>query len=305
MAEPYAGYTQSESRKRREARRKKLRDALLAGADTGLGTGGHISNPFGPNTAALGQPGIGYGVGSAAPGTQTPSDIARVSNFASTFGVTPNQVQSPGIAQAYSGGGGGSAGGGGGGGGGLPLDPWTGFAGNFAASGLPILYNNPEILARESLKGMGFNPDSGMLDLAEQQAPLLQYLAMLGFGSNPENQMTSEQYLNFANDYFKNQMTPGAGSPDVWGMIDNVLSSPEGSALRASLTAGDPEDQAQAFNTLVKVAVSSLPPVFQKAILSKMEDQTTDWLASQTKGTKAAQKTPFIMDYVRPGGLLG
>jgi len=301
----YAGYgnnplSGTAARKRREKRRKELRDALLAGADTGLGTGGHITNPLAPNYAALGQPGIGYGVGSALPGTQTPSDISRVSNFASTFGVTPNQVQSPGIAQAYGTGSGSS-----GAAGALPLDPWTGFAGNFAASGLPILYSNPEILARESLKGMGFNPDSGMLDLAEQQAPMLQYLAMLGFGSNPENQMTSEQYLNFANDYFKNQMTPGAGSPDVWGMIDNVLNSPEGSALRASLTGGTPDEQAQSFNTLVKVAVASLPPVFQKAILNKLEDQTTDWLATQTKGSKAAQKTPFIMDYMRPGGLLG
>lgn len=303
MPEPYAGYTQSESRKRREARRKKLRDALLAGADTGLGTGGHITNPFAAPPAV---PSMGSRYGQPAPGisgTQTPSDIARVSNFASTFGVTPNQVSGPGMSQAYSGGGGG--GGAGGGGGSFPLDQWTGFAGNYAASGLPLLYNNPEILARDSLKGMGFNPDSGMLDLAEQQAPLLQYLAMLGFGSNPKNQMTSEQYLNFANDYFKNQMTPGAGSPDVWGMIDNVLNSPEGSALRSSLTGGTPDEQAQSFNTLVKVAVSSLPPVFQKAILNKLEDQTTDWLATQTKGKKSAQQYPLIMDYVRPGGLLG
>ena len=182
----------------------------------------------------------------------------------------------------------------------LPTDSMSGFAGQYAPIGLDILYSDPNILARDSLKGMGINPNDGLMQLAEDQAGMMQYLAMLGMGTGNENSITPENYINFVNDYYKQQMTPGGASPDVWAMVDSILNSPEGSALSAYLTDGTPQDQAEALNTLVSVATSSLPPVFRKAIMGKLEDDTSDWLSSKAKG-----KESLISQYLKPGGLLG
>jgi hypothetical protein len=189
-----------------------------------------------------------------------------------------------------------------GGAGALPMDQWSGFAGNYTGLGLPILYDNPDVLAKDAMKSLGYNTKDGLLSLAEDQGKYLQFLAMLGMGTGAENGVTPENYLNFAQDYFKQLTTPGAGAPDVWGMVQSILDAPGGSALEAYLTDGTPQEQASALNDLVATATMTLPPVFRKAIMGKLEDDTNDWLSSKAKGKKS-----ILSDFLQQGGggLLG
>lgn len=275
----------------RKRRRRLLTQQALA-AQHGLGTGTIDSTPLG-QSASTG--GVGAPIVFSTPTPNSVTDFVRSAAARVAQNQTVGGTAGTG-AQRYASGSPAT-----GGAGALPTDPMSGFAGQYAPIGLDILYSNPEILARDSLKGMGYNPNAGLMTLAEDQARNLQYLAMLGMGTGAEQSITPENYLNFVNDYYKNQMTPGGPSPDVWAMVDSILNSPEGSALQAYLTDGTPQDQAEAFNTLVNVATSTLPPVFRKAIMSKLEDQTSDWLSGQAKGDK---KASIIADFMRPGGLL-
>ncbi len=186
----------------------------------------------------------------------------------------------------YSGSGGGSGGGGKGGGSGDLFDDWTGFAEDYTGVGADILYDDPRILVRDTLKQMGYNPNDGLMDLLGDKAGDLQYLAMLGLGAGPDsaNSQTTENYINFANEWAKNMTTPGAGMPDYNQMIQSILDAPEGSAIKAALEGGTPQEQAAMLNNLVQVASGSMTPLMQRALGRVMQDRTDDWLSSKAKG---------------------
>jgi hypothetical protein len=175
-----------------------------------------------------------------------------------------------------------------------------GFASNYAGVGDSILYDNPEILVRDTLKGMGYSPDSGLSDLLGKDAGQLQYLLMLANGAQPGslNSQDTEDYINYANKWAKSMVTPGGAVPDTQAMLQEILDAPEGSALKAMLTNGTPQEQAQALNTLVQVAASGLTPLMQKALAGRLQDRTTDWLSTQAKGGKSP-----LADYLQQGGM--
>jgi hypothetical protein len=201
-----------------------------------------------------------------------------------------------------------STGGGGGGGSGtapgVPQDPWSGFAGNYAGVASDFFDSDPQIFIRDAMKAAGFDPDDGLMELMENKSGMLQFLAMLGMGSGKDSlqDVTPESYLNFINQWTKDMLTPGKGSGDVWGMVESILDAPGGSALNAYLQDGTPQQQAEALNTLVSVATASLPSVFRQAIGGMMEDRTNDWLSNKAKGKKS-----ILADFLQQGGngLLG
>ena len=287
------------ARKRRARKQAEARAAKLA-ASLGIGTGTVNPNPFGTRPYVYGQPSLTGAGGETMPrpisGTTTPAQ-AMMNQFSSAQTPSANITSTanvPGL--------GGHATTIGTDGGSLPMDQWSGFAGNYTGLGLPILYDNPEVIARDAMKSFGYNTKDGLLSLAEDQGKYIQFLAMLGMGTGAENGVTPENYLNFAQDYFKQLTTPGAGAPDVWGMVQSILDAPGGSALEAYLTDGTPQEQASALNDLVATATMSLPPVFRKAIMGKLEDDTNDWLSSKAKGKKS-----ILADFLQQGGggLLG
>jgi hypothetical protein len=217
----------------------------------------------------------------------------------------------PGVSTIASNGGGGGGGGGAlanaagaatGGAAGIPQDPWTGFAGRYAGVASDFFDSDPQIFVRDAMKAAGFDPNDGLMELMEDKAGMLQFLAMLGMGADPDslNDVTPENYINFINQWTKDMLTPGKGSGDIWGMVGQILDAPEGSALNAYLQDGTPQQQAEALNTLVSVATASLPSVFRQAIGGMMEDQTNDWLSNKAKGKKG-----ILADFLGKGGLLG
>lgn len=172
--------------------------------------------------------------------------------------------------------------------GGELFNEWTGFAKDYTGTGADILYDDPRILVRDTLKQMGYNPNDGLMDLLGEKAGDLQYLAMLGLGAGADsaNSQTTENYINFANEWAKNMTTPGAGMPDYNQMIQSILDAPEGSAIKAALEGGTPQEQAAMLNNLVQVASGSMTPLMQRALGRVMQDRTDDWLSTKAKGGK-------------------
>jgi hypothetical protein len=184
---------------------------------------------------------------------------------------------------------------------GLAPDPWSGFAGQYAAGASNMLWENPEIMIRDMMKQMGLNPNEGMMDVMEGQfGPLMQYIQMLGLGTGDPNSMTPETLINFTGDWVKDMMTPGKGGGDVWKMIGSVLDAPKGSALAASLESGTPQQQAANLNNLIRAATATMPPIFQQALGDLLEDKTTDWLSQKAKGTGGYRG--FLSDWLQKGG---
>lgn len=200
-------------------------------------------------------------------------------------------------ASSFGGGGGGSPAaqafaqtygqqGGGAGNGSVPTDPWTGFAGTFAPGGQPILEDKPEVIINEALKQMGFNPDSGMMALMKDDAQALQWLAMLTLGTGDANSQDFEDYLNFANDYVKRQMTPGGPGMDANAMMQTILDAPKGSAVYALMNeATTPQEQANIVKGLMSAAIMGKTPLMRQAMQNRLESSTNDWLAQKAMGT--------------------
>lgn len=186
-----------------------------------------------------------------------------------------------------------------GGEGSVPTTDWTGFAGNFSEIGMPILYDNPELISNEVLKNMGFNTRSGMMDLAAERAQDLQYLAMMTLGMGGTNSNDPQDYLNFANETIRGMMDPGGkGALDSAALIQRVLDAPSGSALKSLLETGDPQQQAAILNNLIMAAAGSKTPLMQRAMQGALEDRSNSWLTQNAKGADVG----FLADWLQKGG---
>jgi len=259
--------------------------------------------------------------GGGAPNTAALFGLLGADDATYTGGLTPAQQTAVRAAQASaraktalsgSGGGGGSTAAqqfaqtygqssGGGGNGDVPTDPWTGFAGNFAPGGQPILEDDPQVIINEALKGMGFNPNSGMMALMKDDADALQWLAMLTLGTGDANSQDFEDYLNFANDYVKRQMTPGGPGMDANAMMRTILDAPEGSAVRALMEdATTPQEQANIVKGLMSAAIMGKTPLMRQAMQNRLEVATNDWLAEKAKGTGGYEGT--LANFIQRGG---
>ncbi len=181
----------------------------------------------------------------------------------------------------------------------LPTDPWGGFAGeNFKPGGQGILEDQPRIIIREALKRMGYNADDGMLDLLQKDAGKLESLAMLGMGAGSDpNSQNYEDYLNFANEWVKGQLAPGGAPPDGMELIQRILDAPEGSALKAALDSGDPQQQAGNFLQLMEAATMGQTPMMRQALGSLLQDKVYDWLADKANGD-----TSMLPDFLQRNG---
>ncbi len=221
-----------------------------------------------------------------------------------------NRYASAGGTGSSSGGSGSGGSGSGTGGTGSSGDPagtskFTGTASQYAPGLTDILYQNPEIFVRDTLKSMGYNADSGIMDLLGNDAGNLQALAMLTGGSQPGslNSQENNEFINFANDWVKNSVTPGGYGIDSSQMLQTILDSPDGSALAAALTSGTPQDQANMLNNMVGVAAGGMTPLMQSVLGKVMNDRTTDWLSTQAKGSQASNFADWLQQ--GGGGILG
>jgi hypothetical protein len=272
---------------------------------TGTAASTAFESPY--RYSGLGGPGAGANLNTSGRNTTDPRLAQAYNALAMTAPAAPPTL--PGMGSTIPGTGGvyGSLSGGGGApgvAGGPPADPWSGFAGNYAGVATDFFDSDPQIFIRDAMKAAGFNPDDGLMALMEDKAGMLQFLSLLGAGADADSlqSVTPENYLNFINQWTKDMLTPGKGSGDVWGMVQSILDAPEGSALKAYLQDGTPQQQAEALNTLVSVATSSLPAVYRKAIGGMMEDRTNDWLSTKAKGKKNILAV-FLQQ--GGGGLLG
>lgn len=277
-------------RKRRWSQYYDTPDTPTATAKTGTGTKAEL--PFSAHATPYAAP-VATPILPASPSEQLTRFAGNLASAPSAPGGlgTGGTLASAGSPLGGGGGGGGAAG--------IPQDPWSGFAGNYAGVASDFFDSDPQIFIRDAMKAAGFNPNDGLMELMEDKAGMLQFLAMMGMGADPDslNEVTPENYLNFINQWTKDMLTPGKGTGDIWGMVQRVLDAPEGSALSAYLQDGTPQQQAEALNTLVSVATASLPSVFRQAIGGMMEDKTNDWLSTKAKGKKS-----ILADFLQQGG---
>lgn len=195
---------------------------------------------------------------------------------------------------------GGSSGGTGGGAGSNPLEkPRTGSASQYIPGADPLLYDDPRIIVRDTLKKMGYDTDSGIMDLIGQDADMMPYLAMLalGSGAGSENSQDNNSVFNYMNQWAQNQATPGGATMDPQAAMSAILNAPGGSALKAALTGGTPQQQAQAINQMLSAASMNMSPLMQQALARHMQDQTDDALSAQAHGNKGT-----ILDWLNSNG---
>lgn len=190
------------------------------------------------------------------------------------------------------GGGGGAAGGGaagGGGGTGVPTDitaPMTGFASRYMPGAAEMLFGNPEVIFRDTLRDMGRTPDGGLYHLLAPQAAAANALFALGYGGSSDLGMGSnEAGINFINEYARNLATPGGPAINFnAGMAALNNYAPE-SALDNLLNAADPEQQIGNYRNLaMSLANSSLHPLMARAFNNFLETRGTDYLSSVARG---------------------
>jgi len=182
-------------------------------------------------------------------------------------------------------------------------DPLNGAIGGYGYTpmGAGTLYDNPQALATDILKGMGINNPGLANSLAQSLDPAVAAQFLLNNGKNSSDADT----LNFANQYMQQMVTPGGRTPEMDALVDHLLSgtnentSPLGAYLNAGL---DPAHQVSAANSLFGLTTSGQNPYAQQGYLNYAKD-----LGSQYQGemAKANPKYTSYIDYLNKASKLG
>lgn len=225
-------------------------------------------------------------------------------------GVAPSAFNASG-GSAYGGGGGGGGGGtfrtattGGGGGGvaaaggggaGAPapvgqindiLAPMTGFASRYTPASAEMLFANPEVILRDTLRDMGRTPDGALFGMLAPQAAAANALFALGYGGTSDlGAGSNEAGINFINDFLRNQGTAGGQAVDFNAGMNALNTFAPGSALESLLTTGDPEQQIGNYRNIAgALANSSLHPLMARAFNNFLDQRGTDFMSSVARG---------------------
>jgi hypothetical protein len=184
---------------------------------------------------------------------------------------------------------------GGGGGAGAPAPPaaavdiaapFTGFASRYMPGSAEMLFANPEVILRDTMRDMGRTPDGGLYHLLQPQAAAANALFALGYGGSSDlGAGSNEAGINFINDYLQNQATVGGDAINFnQGMAALNNYAPE-SALDSLLNLADPEEQINNYRNIASaLANSSLHPLMARAFNSFLNDRGTDYMSSVSRG---------------------
>ena len=190
-----------------------------------------------------------------------------------------------GVQLASDGGGGGGAGGAG-----LPAtdltSPFTGFASRYMPGAAEMLFSNPEVLLRDTLRDMGRMPDQGLYYMLQPQAENANALFALGYGGGSDLGAGSNMNgINFINEFLMNQATPGGMAVDFNKGMNALMNYAPGSALDSMLNLANPEDQISNFRGLAgALANTSLHPIMARAANSFLDARGTDFMSSVARG---------------------
>jgi len=278
--------------------------------------GGQITNDIGGGGAKKGDVGLFGASGLASTFGANSNGIPTTVNLPYTS-ANPNAVSGTGWGDMVSGlgsGGSGSAagvaggvgggygsggfgyasdpGGGGGGAAGGAVDPasvsapWTGFASRYMPGSAEMLFSNPEVILRDTLRDMGRLPDQGLYYMLEPLAQAGNALFTLGYGGSSDLGASSQEAgINFANDYLRNQATVGGNAINFNQGMQALNGYQPGSVLDNMLNLANPEDQISNYRGIASaLANTSLHPVAARAFNSFLDARGTDYMSSVARG---------------------
>lgn len=233
-------------------------------------------------------PGIALAPPSGGGGTsQYAKTDPGVGSAAGAYGTGGTYGSGGGFGLASSGGGGG---GGAGTGGGVPItdmgSPFTGFAARYMPGSAEMLFSNPEVILRDTLRDMGRLPDQGLYYMLEPQAAAANALFALGYGRTSDlGAGSNEAGINFINDFLRNQATVGGNAVNFNQALNALHNYEGGSALDSMLNLANPEDQISNYRGIASaLANTSLHPLMARAFNSFLDARGTDYMSSVARG---------------------
>lgn len=191
-----------------------------------------------------------------------------------------------GLASEGGGGGGGAAAGGGGA---APVAmgaPYQGFAARYMPGSAEMLFSNPDVILRDTLRDMGRDPDEGLYYMLEPLAQAANALFALGYGTTSDlGAGSNEAGINFTNDFLRNQATVGGNAVDYNQGLNALHNYEGGSAMDSMLNLANPEDQISNYRGLhAALANTSLHPVMARAANAFLDARGTDFMSSVARG---------------------
>jgi hypothetical protein len=186
--------------------------------------------------------------------------------------------------------------------------PLSGFGKPFMPGALETVYNNPEILAMQAMKNLGYGdigPNQGLYQMMRPQMDYANWLAALALGTGADlGAGANTAALNWMGDYAQQLMTPGGQGIDFNAGMRN-LSAGAGdpnSVISQFLNYGTPEEQVSAFKSLaLPLAAAGLHPFFARAFQNSINQAADQYLYSSVTNPQAgnfapafARQSPFL-----------
>jgi hypothetical protein len=171
----------------------------------------------------------------------------------------------------------------------------TGFAHQYAPGMVDQIYNNPEILAQDTLAGLGYNGNynSGMMpQLTNIATAALPLSVILAGGALPTNNAT----LNFGNDLLQQSMTPGGQYIDPNAALQAIFGTQAGQPLYSQLAGPGmtADQQSSALNSYIAASIGGLNPVAQNAVMNSLDQAKLDYARAIATGNLDQASQPYF-----------
>ena len=186
--------------------------------------------------------------------------------------------------------------------------PLTGFGQPFLPGAVPMLYDNPELLAMQAMGNLGYGDlaaNQGLYQMIRPQMEYANWLAGLALGQGSDlGAGGNNAALNWIGNYATNLMTPGGNTIDFNAGL-NALQSGIGnptSAISQFLNVDDPAAQVANFKSLaLPLAAAGLHPFFARAFQNAVNQAGDQYLLSAATNAGAGNfgaffgnQTPYI-----------
>lgn len=186
--------------------------------------------------------------------------------------------------------------------------PLTGFGQPFLPGAVPMLYDNPELLAMQAMSNLGYGDlaaNQGLYQMIRPQMEYANWLAGLALGQGSDlGAGGNNAALNWIGNYAQNLMTPGGNTIDFNAGLNALragIGTPN-SAISQFLNVDDPAAQVANFKSLaLPLAAAGLHPFFARAFQNAVNQAGDQYLLSAATNAGAGNfgaffgaQTPYI-----------
>ena len=186
--------------------------------------------------------------------------------------------------------------------------PLSGFGQPFLPGAVPMLFDNPELLAMQAMQNQGLGDlaaNQGLYQMIRPQMEYANWLAGLALGQGADlGAGGNNAALNWIGDYATQLMTPGGNTIDFNAGLNALrtgIGAPD-SAISQFLNVDDPAAQVANFKSLaLPLAAAGLHPFFARAFQNAVNQAGDQYLLSAATnagagnfGTFFGNQTPYI-----------